>query len=175
MIIRTAETADAAGIAAIYAHYVATSAATFEESAPGSEEIAKRIASIKSAPLPFLVAETQGRVAGYAYLSPYIGRSAYRYAVENSVYVASEARGQGIGRALLERLLAEGAHLGVREVIAIIAVTDDPASVALHRGCGFREAGRLEAVGFKHGRWLDTVLMQRSLAPREGARRQAGV
>ncbi|MGH2716536.1 MAG: GNAT family N-acetyltransferase [Thermoleophilaceae bacterium] len=169
MIVRTAEPADAAGVAAIYAHYVATSAVTFDESAPGSEATADKIASITSATLPFLVAEAQGRVVGYAYLSPYIGRSGYRHTVETSVYVASDARGRGVGRALLERLLAEGEQVGVREVIAIIAVTDDPASVALHRACGFVEAGRLEGVGFKQGRWHDTLLMQRSLPPRERA------
>jgi L-amino acid N-acyltransferase YncA len=165
VIVRQAELADAAGVAAIYAHYVDTTAATFDESAPGSEEIAEKIASITSATLPFLVAETQGRVGGYGYLSPYSGRSAYRFTVENSVYVAPDVRGRGVGRALLERLLAEAEHVGVREVIAIIAVTDDPASVALHRACGFSEAGRLKAVGFKHGRWHDTLLMQRSLRP----------
>jgi L-amino acid N-acyltransferase YncA len=166
VIVRPAELADAAGVAAIYAHYVVTSAVTFDESAPASEEMADKIASVTSATLPFLVAETEGRVGGYAYLSPYSDRSAYRYTVESSVYVAPDARGRGVGRALLERLLAEAEPAGVREVIAIIAVTDDPASVALHRVCGFREAGRLEAVGFKHGRWHDTLLMQRSLSPR---------
>ena len=163
MIVRPAHLADAAAVAAIYAHYVDTSAATFDESAPGSEQIAAKIESITSAPLPFLVAETQGRVGGYAHLSPYSDRSAYRYTVESSVYVAPDARGGGVGRALLERLLVEAEQVGVREVIAIIAVTDDPASVALHRACGFSEAGRLRAVGFKHGRWHDTLLMQRSL------------
>ena len=166
MIVRPAEPADAAAVAAIYAHYVATSAVTFDESAPGTEEIAGKIASITSARLPFVVAETEGRVDGYAYLSQYHDRSAYRYTVENSVYVAPDARGRGVGRALLERLLAEGERARVREVIAIIAVTEDPASVGLHRALGFREAGRLEAVGFKHGRWHDTLLMQRSLPPR---------
>jgi len=169
VIVRRAEPVDAARVAAIYAHYVATSAATFDESAPGNEEIADKIASITSAALPFVVAEMHGRVGGYGYLSPYGGRSAYRYTVESSVYVAPDARGRGVGRALLERLLAEAEQAGVREVIAIIAVTDDPASVALHRGCGFGEAGRLKAVGFKHGRWYDTLLMQRSLAPRAQA------
>ena len=131
---------------------------------------ASPVASVASARLPFLVAETQGRVGGYAYISPYSARSAYRYTAENSVYVAPGARGRGVGRALLERLLVEAEQAGVREVIAIIAVTDDPASVALHRACGFSEAGRLKAVGFKHGRWHDTLLMQRSL----GRRPQAG-
>jgi L-amino acid N-acyltransferase YncA len=164
--VRAAERADAPAIAAIYAHYVETSAATFDESAPGAEAIEGKIAEIASAGLPFLVAEGEGGVGGFAYLAPYKPRSAYRYTAENSVYVAPDARGRGLGRALLERLLEEGERADVREVIAIIAVTDEPASVALHRACGFSEAGRLTAVGFKHGRWYDTLLMQRSLAPR---------
>jgi L-amino acid N-acyltransferase YncA len=160
--VRPAERADAAAVAAIYAHYVATSAATFDEEAPGTDEIAAKIASAK---LPFLVAETDGRVEGYAYLAPYKERSAYRYTAECSVYVAPDERGRGIGRALLEQLLADGERAGVREVVAIIATTGGEASVALHRACGFREAGLLKAVGFKHDRWHDTLLMQRSLSP----------
>ena len=160
MGIRFAEPADAPAIAAIYAHWVETSAATFDEVPLPAETFAERIAAAEH---PFLVAEDDGRLAGYAYVAPYKPRSAYRYTLESSVYVAAEARGRGIGRALLERLLAEAERAGAREVIAIIAVTDDPASVELHRAFGFRDAGRLEAVGFKHGRWYDTVLMQRSL------------
>jgi phosphinothricin acetyltransferase len=159
-MIRAAEAGDAPAIADIYAHYVATSAVTFEETAPTAHEMAERIAASR---LPFLVAEVDGLVRGYAYLSPYIERSAYRYTVQDSVYVAQDARGAGIGRALLERLLAEGGRAEVREVVAIIAVTDEPASIELHRAFGFREAGRLERVGFKLGRWHDTLLMQRSL------------
>ena len=165
MDLRPAEPADATAIAAIYAHYVTNSAATFDDAAPGAEHFAEKIAEVRSARLPFLVADEQGEVRGYGFLAPYSPRGAYRHTVENSVYVAPDARGRGVGRALLERLLAEGQDGGVREVIAIIAVTDDPASVALHRALGFREAGRLESVGFKHGRWHDTLLMQRSLAP----------
>jgi L-amino acid N-acyltransferase YncA len=164
VIVRTASSDDAPAIAAIYAHYVLTSAATFDEAAPSVEAIAGKIDSVTSASLPFLVAETEGTVDGYAYLAPYNPRAAYRFTVENSVYVAPDARGRGIGRALLERLLEEGERAGVREVIAIVAVIDDPASVALHRAFGFSEVGRLSAVGFKLGRWHDTVLMQRSLA-----------
>jgi L-amino acid N-acyltransferase YncA len=160
--VRPAEPADAGAIAAIYAHYVATSAATFDETPPDSEEIA---AKIESATLPFIVAEEDGTVQGYAYLAPYHERSAYRHTAECSVYVADDARGRGIGRALMERLLAEAERAGVREVIAIIGVTDGEASVALHRTLGFSEAGLLRAVGYKHGRWHDTVLMQRSLRP----------
>lgn len=163
MTVRPATPADAPAIAAIYAHYVATSAATFDEAAPGPDVLAGKIAGAGAAGLPFLVSERDGRVDGYAYLSPYHARSAYRFTVECSVYVAAEARGGGIGRTLLEHLLAEGERVGLREVVAIIAVTDDPASIALHRACGFRDAGRLERVGFKHGRWLDVLFLQRSL------------
>jgi L-amino acid N-acyltransferase YncA len=160
--IRPAEPADAGRIAQIYGHYVATSAATFDDEPPEEHDVAVRIASAK---LPFLVAETGERLDGYAYLAPYHPRGAYRHTAEWSVYVAPEARGRGIGRALLERLLVEAQSAGVRELIAIIGVTDGDASVALHRALGFEEAGLLKAVGFKHGRWHDTVLMQRSLRP----------
>lgn len=156
---------DAPAIAAIYAHYVATSPATFDEVAPGPEAFEAKLEAVRAAGMPFLVADEDGTVAGYAYLAPYRERSAYRHTAEDSVYVAPSARGRGAGRALLERLLADGERAGVREVIAVIAATDAGASVALHRACGFRDAGRLEAVGLKHGVWHDTILMQRSLRP----------
>ena len=162
MRIRPAEPTDAGRIAEIYGHYVATSTATFDEEPPEEHDVAARIASAR---LPFLVADTGERVDGYAYLAPYHSRGAYRHTAEWSVYVAPEARGQGIGRALLERLLVEAESACVRELIAIIGVTDGEQSVALHRALGFEEAGLLKAVGFKHGRWHDTVLMQRSLRP----------
>ena len=162
-MVRPAQERDAGRIAEIYGHYVATSAVTFDETAPSELEIAERIAGAGGAGLPFVVAERDGIVAGYGYLSPYRPRSAYRYTAETSIYVAPEARGSGIGRALLERLIADAERAGLRELVAVIAVTDEVASVALHRGCGFREAGLLTSVGFKHERWLDTLLMQRSL------------
>ena len=162
MKIRPAEPADAPGIAEIYAHYVERTAASFEESPPAADVLWGRISG---GGLPFVVAERDGHVVGYAYLAPYHTRSAYRYTAENSVYVAHDARGGGIGRALLERLLEEGRRAGIREVIAIIGLTDERTSVDLHRAFGFDEVGRLRAVGFKHGRWHDTVLMQRSLQP----------
>src|SRR3954454_20427420 len=175
-IIRTAAARDAQAIAAIYAHYVATSPATFDETAPAPGAFAVKIAASSRGGLPFLVAEDEGLILGYGYLAPYRDRSAYRHTVEDSVYVAPAALGRGVGRALLERLLEEGERAGAREVIAVIAATGAAASVALHRACGFREAGRLEAVGLKHDAWHDTILMQRSLGPardqREGRTRR---
>jgi phosphinothricin acetyltransferase len=168
VIVRPAEASDAPAVAEIYAHYVENSAATFDESAPGADAMAAKIGGIAAAGLPFLVAERDGAVSGFAYLTRYHDRSAYRFTAEISVYVAAEARGGGLGRALMERLLAAGAEAGVREVIAIIGVTGDPASIELHRAFGFEDAGLLRAVGFKHGRWYDTALMQRSLGPPPG-------
>jgi L-amino acid N-acyltransferase YncA len=165
VIVRRAEASDGPAVAEIYAHYVENTAATFDESAPDADAMAAKIGGITAAGLPFLVAERDGAVSGFAYLARYHDRSAYRFTAEISVYVAAGARGGGLGRALMERLLADGAEAGVREVIAIIGVTGDPASIALHRAFGFEDAGRFRRVGFKHGRWYDTALMQRSLAP----------
>jgi L-amino acid N-acyltransferase YncA len=162
--IRPAEERDLAAVQRIYAHYVERTQATFEERAPDVDELRRRVAAVRERGLPYLVA-TADAVLGYGYCTAYRTRAAYRRTVEDSVYVAPEARGRGIGRALLERLLADCAAAGVREVIAVVADTGDPASVALHARCGFREAGRLRGVGSKHGRFLDTVLLQRSLAP----------
>ena len=163
--IRLATAADASAIAEIYAHYVEHSAATFDEPpAPDAQAFAERI---EGGRLPFLVASSpDGAITGYAYLGPYIERSAYRHTASVSVYVAPDARGGGIGRKLLEELLREGAAAGIEQAIAIIAVTEDPASIALHARCGFKEAGRLTRVGLKFGRWYDVVLMQRELNAR---------
>ena len=168
MAVRHAVPQDAEAVARIYAHWVRTSAATFDEVPPTAGEVAERIAAAGAAGLPFLVAEAEGRIAAYGALSPYRQRPAYRFTVEVSLYADPAARGRGHGRAVLERLLDGAQRAGLREVVAVVAVTDDPASVALHRACGFREAGRLERVGFKFGRWHDTLLLQHSLAPPEG-------
>jgi L-amino acid N-acyltransferase YncA len=163
MRVRGADGEDLEQVAAIYAYYVATSVATFEEQAPPAGYWRERLDELTEQGLPFLVAESDGTVLGYAYASPWRSRPAYRYTVEDSVYVAPGRAGRGIGSALLQALLAACGTAGVRQVIAVIADTGSDASAALHRGHGFTEAGRLTGVGRKHGRWIDTLLMQRDL------------
>ena len=163
--IRPATPADLGAVAGILAFYVTNSVATFEEDPPGVPQWHQRLGDLAERKLPFLVAEAGGTVAGYAYASLWRPKPAYRHTVEDSVYLAPGQRGRGLGRLLLESLLAGCADAGVRQVIAVIADSGDPASAALHRACGFADAGRLSQVGFKHERWIDTVLMQRELQP----------
>ena len=148
----------------IYAHYVLHSLATFEVTPPDEAELGERIEAIGRLGLPFLVAARDGEIMGYAYGAPYRPRPAYRFTVEESVYVAPEARGRGIGRLLLTHVLEACRAAGMRQALAVIADTGEPASVRLHERCGFSVAGRLSGVGLKHGQWLDTILMQRPLA-----------
>jgi L-amino acid N-acyltransferase YncA len=163
-VIRPAGPADAGPIAAIFAHYVTTTVTTFEEVPPTAGHWARRIEELAAVSLPFLVAEGDGgTVAGYAYASPWRPKPAYRHTVEDTVYISPGLTGRGLGRALLEALLAGCEQAGARQVIAVIADTGSDASPTLHRRCGFTEAGRLTAVGRKHGRWIDTLLMQREL------------
>jgi phosphinothricin acetyltransferase len=164
--IRPTSRDDLEAVAAIYAHHVQNGVATFDLSPPDLAEWQRRFDTVAAAGLPFLSARLDGRIAGYAYCAPWKTRPAYRHTAEDSVYVAPHAVGLGIGGRLLEVLLTECASAGVREVIAVIVDVDAAASVALHRNRGFVEAGRLTAVGYKHGRWLDTMLLQRSLADR---------
>src|SRR6185295_13179436 len=117
---------------------------------------------------PYLVAETNGAVAGYGYAGPYRTRPAYQWTVEDSVYIAPDAHRQGIGRALLERLITESVQRGFRQMIAVIGDSAHVGSIELHRALGFAMIGTLISVGFKHGRWLDSVLMQRALGPGDG-------
>jgi L-amino acid N-acyltransferase YncA len=161
--IRPATLADIPAIAAIYAHAVEYGTATFEIEPPGEQEMADRFRTLAGGGFPFLVAESDGAVRGYAYAGPYRARIAYRYTVENSVYVAPDCHRQGIGRALVEELLSQAGSLGFRQMIAVIGDSDQIASIALHRAAGFQMVGTFAAVGFKFGRWLDTVLMQRPL------------
>jgi len=164
-VVRAAVPADADAVAAIFAHYVATSVATFEEVAPSAADWRGRLGDLAGRNLPFLVAEADGdgSVCGFAYASPWRPKPAYRHTVEDTVYLSPARTGRGIGAALLGRLLEECAAAGARQVIAVIADTGSDASAALHRRFGFTQAGRLSGVGRKHGRWIDTVLMQKDL------------
>ena len=163
MGVREATVADMEQVAAIYAHYVATSVATFEEDPPPTGYWRERLADLAGRSLPFLVAEGESQITGYAFASPWRPRPAYRFTVEDSVYVAPGQAGHGIGSALLGALLEQCTEAGARQVIAVIADTGSDASTALHKKFGFAPAGLLAGVGRKHGLWIDTVLMQRDL------------
>jgi phosphinothricin acetyltransferase len=162
-VIRPAVLADVPAITAIYAHAVTCGTASFEIEPPGEQEMADRFRALAAGGFPYLVEESVGAVRGYAYAGPYRARVAYRYTLENSVYVATDCHRQGIGRALLEELVSHAGALGFRQMIAVIGDSGQVASIALHRAAGFQTVGTFDAVGFKFGRWLDTVLMQRPL------------
>jgi len=164
-VIEPASLADAAAIAAIYAHHVRHGTATFETVPPDTAEIAARMAKVLDAGSPWLVArDADGAVTGFAYAAQFRDRAAYRFACENSIYIAHDRIGQRIGSRLLAALLAASERAGFRQMIAVIAGSE-PASVALHARAGFDHAGRLRAVGRKHGQWLDVIYMQRALGP----------
>lgn len=163
MELRAATPADIAAIQAIYAHHVRHGLASFEIEPPTSAEMLGRFASITGPGYPYLVATEGDTVLGYAYASAYRARPGYRYTVEDSVYVAPGAVGRGFGRQLLTRLVAECERLGFRQMLAVIGDSANAASIQLHRACGFAHAGSLCSVGFKFGRWVDSVLMQRPL------------
>jgi L-amino acid N-acyltransferase YncA len=163
-VTRAVEPADLDAVTAIYADAVLNGTASYEVAPPDAEEMRKRAAKVHRGGFPFLVAELAGVVSGYAYAQPFRNRPAYRFIVEDSVYVAPGAKGRGLGRLLLSRLLAECESLGFRQMVAVIGDgREDSASVILHGRLGFRHAGRIEGSGFKHGRWLDTVVMQKTL------------
>jgi phosphinothricin acetyltransferase len=165
--IRDSAERDVAAIAAIYRHHVLHGLASFEEEPPEPGEIARRRGDILARGLPYLVAEGQDRVLGYCYASPYRTRSAYRFAVEDSIYIDQAEIGRGLGRALLTELIERCTRLGYRQMVAVIGGSEQWPSIGLHRALGFREVGVLRAVGYKFGGWVDTVLMQRALG--EGA------
>lgn len=162
-LIRDSRDDDIPAIAAIYAHAVRHGSASFELDAPDPAEIARRRQAVLAAGYPFLVAEHGGMVSGYAYASAYRPRPAYRFAVENSVYVAPGQHRLGIGHALLEALIARCEAAGFRQMVAVIGDSASHASIGLHVAHGFTHAGLLPAIGWKHGRWLDSVLMTRRL------------
>ena len=172
IVVRDAGEGDVPRITAIYAHAVLTGLATFEVVPPGEAEMARRRANVLAAELPYIVAEDEGGVLGYAYAAPYRLRVGYRYTVEDSIYVDRDAVGRGAGRRLLERLIETCTARGCRQMIAVIGDTDNSASIGLHEACGFARVGVLASTGFKFGRWVDSVLMQRDLG--EGDRSPPG-
>lgn len=163
--LRDARIGDAAAIQAIYAKHVLTGLASFEEDPPDTTEMARRMHLIQARALPYIVAERNGRIGGYAYASPFRDRSAYRYTVEDSVYVAKDALRQGLGRALLSAVIERCTAAGYRQMIAVIGDSANQSSIGLHRHLGFELVGTMPAVGFKFGRWVDGVRMQRALGP----------
>jgi phosphinothricin acetyltransferase len=165
VVIRPATPADLPDIQRIYGHHVMTGLASFEEIAPDLAEMTRRFTTLVEAGFPYLVAELDGRVVGYSYCGPYRPRPAYRYSVENSVYLAPESAGRGIGRLLLSALIERATALGKRQMVAVIGDSANHASIGLHQALGFRRVGVIEGAGFKHGRWVDSVLMQRALGP----------
>ena len=163
MIIRAATSDDAEALAAIYGHHVLHGFGTFEEEPPSPAEMETRRAAIAARGLPYLVAEDGGQVLGFAYAGPFRPRAAYRYTVEDSVYIAPAAVGRGVGKAVLAAVIEACEALGVRQVVAVIGDSGNAASIGLHRSLGFVDAGVGRSFGFKHGRWVDIVWMQKSL------------
>ena len=154
----------------IYNYYVTNSVVTFDEKKWSVAQWREKVHHLRKLGLPFIVAQSpSGQVLGYAYVSPWSGKSSYRYTVENSIYLGQAATGKGLGRALLEALIAACEQKGIREMVAVISDKGAEASVALHERLGFTEVGRMGRVGFKFGRWLGTITMQKSLKKRRRA------
>jgi phosphinothricin acetyltransferase len=163
MIVRPATEADAPALAAIYGDAVLHGFGTFEEVAPSPADMDGRRRAVQDMGLPYLVAEADGVVLGFAYAGPFRPRAAYRYTLEDSVYVAPEAKGKGVGRAVLTAVIAACEALGVRQLMAVIGDSANAGSIGLHRSLGFEQTGVGRSVGFKHGRWVDIVHMQKPL------------
>lgn len=167
MLIRPAAAGDMVRVQAIYAHHVLHGTASFEEVPPDLAEMQRRRDTVLAAGLPYLVAEDAGVIIGYAYAGLYRSRTAYRHTAEDSVYLDPQMTGRGAGRLLLAQVMAQSAAAGYRELVAVIGDSANTASIGLHRALGFRDVGTLRNVGLKFGRWLDTVIMQRSMAAAE--------
>ena len=163
LIVRPATAADLPAITAIYRHHVLHGLASFEVEPPAAAEMARRFDAIRALGLPYFVAERAGKIAGYAYAAVYRARPAYRYTVEDSVYVDHDSAGRGIGSALMPALIDGCATAGRRQIIAVIGDSANHASIKLHEKFGFQRVGLLPAVGYKFGRWVDSVLMQRDV------------
>ncbi|HCK20002.1 MULTISPECIES: GNAT family N-acetyltransferase [Thalassospira] len=163
LIIRDAEPEDFERITEIYGHHVLHGLASFEERAPEIAELTSRWQHVRERGLPYLVADVDGRVEGFAYAGAYRTRPAYRFTVEDTIYIAPEVVGKGAGSALLSELIKRVTALGYRQMIAVIGDSANVASIGLHARLGFRVAGTLQSAGFKMGRWVDSVIMQRGL------------
>jgi L-amino acid N-acyltransferase YncA len=172
--VREAAPDDAPALAAIYGHHVLHGVGTFEETSPSPEEMTRRLEAVRALRLPYLVAQAEEGVIGFAYASAFRPRAAYRYAAEDSVYVAPGHIGRGVGRALVGEVVARCEAMGLRQLVAVIGGSDNTASIGLHRSLGFEMKGVTPGLGFKHGRWVDVVWMQKALnagatAPPSGA------
>jgi len=165
ILVRFASPRDIPAITTIYGQAVREGTASFELEEPDGAEMMQRYESLTAAGYPYVVAEQDGAILGYAYAAQYRARPAYRWTVEDSVYVGVGAHRRGVGRTLLGRLIADCEVLGFRQMIAVIGDTANAGSIELHRAAGFRMVGTFDNVGFKFGRWLDSVLMQRPLGP----------
>ena len=163
MLIRNAADSDIPEIQAIYAHHVLHGTGTFEEAPPSVEEMSERVREVVDGGWPWLVATDATGVLGFAYYTQFRDRSAYRFTAEDSIYVRDDVRGQGVGKALVARLLEEATAAGFRQMLAIIGDSDNVASIGVHASLGFHRVGTMRSVGFKFGRWLDIVTMQRAL------------
>jgi phosphinothricin acetyltransferase len=168
--LRPVRPEDLPAIHSIYAHHVLHGLASFEEEPPGVEELERRYRDVTGRGLPYLVAEYGLEVAGYGYCAPYRARSAYRYALEDSIYIRHDMTGRGIGKRLLEELIRRCEALGYRQIVAVIGDSANAASIGVHAACGFLRVGTLRSVGFKFGRWVDSVFMQRPLGPGDSSR-----
>jgi L-amino acid N-acyltransferase YncA len=165
LLIRPSRDDDVAAITAIYGHHVLHGVASFEEVPPSEAEMARRRAEIVGREFPYLVAERDGNIVGYCYAGPYRTRIGYRFSVEDSIYIDPGEVGRGIGRALLAEIIERSTELGYRQMIAVIGGSETLPSIRLHAALGFSHIGVFTGIGFKFGRWIDSVYMQRPLGP----------
>jgi phosphinothricin acetyltransferase len=165
LVVRASRDDDVAAIAAIYGHHVLHGVASFEEVPPPEEEMARRRSEIVARDFPYFVAERAGKIVGYSYAGPYRPRIGYRFSLEDSIYIDPGEVGRGIGRALLARVIERSSELGYRQMIAVIGGSETLPSIRLHTALGFAHIGLFPGVGFKFGRWIDSVYMQRALGP----------
>jgi phosphinothricin acetyltransferase len=170
MLVRPAAPQDLPAIQSIYAHHVMHGLASFEEVPPALEEIRRRYDAVLEHGLPYLAAEDKGEILGYGYCTLYRTRSAYRHTLEDSIYVKQGVQRRGVGKAILQELIAICTAKNYRQIIAVIGDSGNAASIGLHAACGFLRIGTLRSVGFKFGRWVDSVYMQLPLGPGDGSK-----